>query len=65
MTEKKGVTLTLDWKDMDNIAGLVQAIKHHCSKGEDNLDEQKIISAHLNFIEISKKAEMIFLRTRP
>jgi len=62
---KKGVTKTLDWKDMDNIAGLIQAIKIHCDKGEENLDAQKIISAHNNFIAISKKAEMIFLRTRP
>ena len=56
---------TLDEKDMDNIAGLVQAIKANCSKGEDNLNEAKLISAHNNFIDISKKAEMIFLRTRP
>ncbi len=65
MSEKKGVTKTLDWKEMDNIAGLVQAIKNQCEKGEKHLDDQKIISAHLNFIAISKKAEMIFLRTRP
>jgi len=56
---------TLDEKDMDNIAGLVQAIKHHCSAGEEKLDQMKIISAHNSFIEISKKAELIFLRTRP
>lgn len=65
MSEKKGNTKTLDWKEMDNIAGLIQAIKQQCDRGEENLDAHKLISAHNNFIAISKKAEMIFLRTRP
>jgi len=56
---------TLDEKDMDNIAELVQQIKANCTRGEDNLNGMKLISAHNNFIDISKKAEMIFLRTRP
>jgi hypothetical protein len=56
---------TLDQKDMDNIAGLVQEICQQCSAGEEKLDQMKIISAHNSFIAISKKAEMIFLRTRP
>jgi hypothetical protein len=56
---------TLDEKDMDNIAELVQQIKANCTRGEDNLNGMKLISAHNNFIDISRKAEMIFLRTRP
>lgn len=55
---------TLDEEDMDNIAGLIQQIKANCTRGEDNLNGMKLISAHNNFIDISKKAEMIFLRTR-
>jgi len=56
---------TLDEKDMDNIAELIQQIKAYCTRGEDNLNGMKLISAHNNFLDISKKAEMIFLRTRP
>jgi len=59
------VKKTLDEKDMDNIAGLIQIIKANCTRGEDNLNGMKLISAHNNFIDISRKAEMIFLRTRP